>query len=117
MASHTPSSEPSNIERRSARRASLRLFCNQYIDGAPCLSEAVELSMTGALIRRVLGPTHDRASYAIEIGGVAGHEGRVWICAAPVWRLGNYEAVRFIAQSETDRLRLASLIRQAAPLH
>lgn len=112
MESHTSSS---NIERRNARRAPLRLFCNQYIDGSPCLSEAVELSMTGALIRRVLGPSHDRASYALEIGGVTGHEGRVWVCATPVWRLGNYEAVRFIAQSETDRLRLADLIHSAAP--
>jgi hypothetical protein len=114
MQSHTPSSEPSNIERRQSRRAPLRLFCNQYIDGSPCLSEAMELSMTGALIRRVLGPSHDRASYAIELGGV---EGRLWVCATPVWRLGNYEAVRFIAQSETDRLRLADLIHSAAPVH
>jgi hypothetical protein len=104
-----------DIERRAARRAPIHLFCNQYIDGLPYLSEAVELSMNGALVRRVSAPNHDRASYAIEISEPASD--RVWICATPVWRLGNFEALRFVCQSEEDRLRLASLLHAVAPLH
>jgi hypothetical protein len=105
------------IERRTGRRARINLFCNQYIDGTPCLSEALELSMSGALVRRVLGPGLDRASYAIEISEPRTAEGSVWICAAPVWRIGNYEALRFVSQSETDRLRLADLLSSVAPLY
>jgi hypothetical protein len=104
-----------DIERRSARRATIHLFCNQYIDGMACLSEAIELSMNGALVRRVMAPNVDRASYALELAQPRAEEGRVWLCATPVWRLGNYEALRFVSQSETDRLRLADLLHSAAP--
>lgn len=106
-----------DTERRSARRAPIHLFCNQYIDGDPCLSEAMELSMTGMLVRRVLGPTSDRATYAVEIATPESREGRVWLCASPVWRVGTYEALRFVGQSETDRLKLANLLYDVAPLH
>ena len=105
-----------DIERRAARRATIHLFCNQYIDGMACLSEAIELSMNGALVRRVMGPNTDRASYALEIADPRAQDGRVWLCASPVWRLGNYEALRFVSQSETDRLRLADLLHSVAPL-
>ena len=106
-----------DTERRSARRAPIHLFCNQYIDGSPCLSEALEMSMTGALVRRVFGPAVDRATYALEIAPASSREGRVWLCATPVWRVGAYEALRFVAQSETDRLKLANLLHEVAPLH
>ena len=106
-----------DIERRAARRATTHLFCNQYIDGMPCLSEAIELSMNGALVRRVLGPSLDRASYALEIAEPGSQDARVWLCASPVWRIGNYEALRFVSQSEADRLRLADLLQSVAPLH
>ena len=105
------------IERRVGRRAPIHLFCNQYIDGTPCLSEALELSMTGALVRRVLGPGHDRASYAIEIGEPKSQNGRLWLCASPVWRIGDYEALRFVSSSATDKLRLADLLSSVAPVH
>lgn len=101
-------------DRRSARRKVVNLFCNQYIDGMPSLAETIELSMTGALVRRVLGPGHDRSTYAFEIP-IPGSDTRVWLVAVPVWRLGTYEAVRFVMQSGADRLRLATLLDQAAP--
>jgi hypothetical protein len=106
-----------DTERRSARRAPLHLFCNQYIDGTPCLSEALEMSMSGLLVRRVLGPSLDRATYAIEIASAQSRDGRVWLCATPVWRVGAYEALKFVSQSETDRLKLANLLYDVAPLH
>ncbi len=106
-----------SIERRIGRRALTHLFCNQYIDGTPCLSEALELSMSGALVRRVLGPGLDRASYAIEIAEPRSDEGRLWLCASPVWRIGDYEALKFVGASPTDRLRLADLLSSVAPLH
>jgi hypothetical protein len=101
------------IERRTSRRKPVRLFCNQYVDGAPLLGEALELSMTGALVRRVNGPDVDRACYALEVGLAGDPSTSVWLCATPVWRQGVYEAVRFVGQAPQDRLRLAHLIREA----
>jgi hypothetical protein len=98
------------IERRIARRTRVQILCNQYVDGVPFLGEALELSMNGALLRRVLAPDCPRATYAIEIGLPNTLEGRIWVCATPVWRVGDYEAVHFVAQSATDKLRLASLL-------
>lgn len=93
------------------------MFFNQYIDGFPYLGEVLELSMTGALVRRVLGPELDRACYALELGGSdkAPASERLWLCAAPVWRQGAFEAVRFVAQSLSDKLRLASLLGELSP--
>ena len=100
-----------DTDRRSSRRTRVGLFCNQYIDGFPYLSEALEVSMTGALVRRVLGPEVDRACYALELGAERA-EGAdpVWLCATPVWRQGPFEAVRFVAQTLSDKLRLANLL-------
>ncbi|NUP11011.1 MAG: hypothetical protein HOW73_33610 [Polyangiaceae bacterium] len=95
------------LDRRSSRRSKVGLFCNQYIDGFPHLTEALELSMTGALVRRVLGPDVDRACYALELGDGGDS---VWLCATPVWRQGPFEAVRFVAQSLSDKLRLADVL-------
>ncbi len=99
------------LERRSSRRKSVHLFCNQYIDGMPVLGETLELSMSGALVRRVLGPDVDRACYALEIGLPELPHERVFLCAAPIWRSNNFEAVRFVAQTQGDKLRLADLLR------
>jgi hypothetical protein len=101
-------------ERRSGRRARVSLFLNQYIDGAPHLAEAVELSMSGALVRRVIGPEIDRASYALELAAPGRETERVWLCASPIWRIGAFEAVRFVAQGAADRLKLANLIGAVA---
>jgi len=97
-----------DLDRRGGRRTQARLFCNLYIDGFPHLSEALEVSMTGALVRRVLGPDVDRAVYALEVG--VGGDDSVWLCASPVWRKGPFEAVQFVAQTLADRLKLASLL-------
>lgn len=106
-----------DLERRSAPRQPVKLFCNQYIDGAPTLGDALELSMTGALLRRVLGPESDRASYALELGLSDRPEERVWLCATPVWRSGSIEAVRFVAQTPGDKLRLSHLLGRLRTLH
>jgi hypothetical protein len=105
-----------NVERRTARRATAHLFCNQYIDGTPFLGEALELSMSGALVRRVMGPEVERACYALELGLAGDAERRVMLVASPVWRVGAYEAVKFVAQSLGDRLKLASLIGALGPV-
>jgi len=99
------------LERRSSRRKSVHLFCNQYIDGTPVLGETLEISMSGALVRRILGPDVDRACYALEVGLPEQPHERVFLCAAPIWRSGGFEAVRFVAQTLGDKLRLADLLR------
>jgi hypothetical protein len=99
------------LERRLARRANARLLCNQYIDGHPNMGEALELSTTGMLVRRILGPEDDRACYAFELGHVDRPEERFFVCGSPVWRDGAFEAIRFVAQSETDKQRLSALVQ------
>ena len=79
------------------------------------MSDALELSMSGALVRRVLAPETDRACYALELGLAEQAGDRVWLCAAPVWRIGAFEAVRFVALTSADRLRLAHLLGQLKP--
>ncbi len=95
-------------ERRIAPRTRAGIFANQYIDGVPHLADVLELSMTGALVRRVRAPDADRAGYALEIAGTDGAS--VWLCASSVWRVGDFEAVRFVETSHVDRLRLASVL-------
>ena len=70
--------------------------------------------MTGALVRRVLGPEIDRASYALELAAPGETGERLWLCASPIWRMGAFEAVRFVAQGKTDRLKLASVLGATA---
>lgn len=102
------------LERRTAPRRRVQVFCNQYIDGVPYLTDTLELSMTGALVRRVLMPSAERACYTVEIGLPDQPDQRVFVCATPVWREGPFEALRFVAQSLSDKLRLASCIKGAA---
>ena len=99
-------------DRRAATRSRVQVFLNKYVDGVPHLCEAVELSMTGALLRRVHEPDGERACYALEMSASpeSKPEERVWLCATPVWRSGSYEALGFVGQSQLDRLRLASLL-------
>jgi hypothetical protein len=86
---------------------------NQYIDGVPHLVEAVELSSTGVLVRRILGPETSRASYAIELAA-EGKRSAVFLCARPIWQDGDLEALGFVAPSPLDKSRLADLLASAA---
>lgn len=109
-----------DVERRVAPRTPIHIYFNKYIDGMPHLCEAVEISMTGVLLRRVHEPDATRACYALEIAE-AGDPGpepaeRVWLCAAPVWRLGQYEALSFVSPSHLDKLKLADLLASSRPV-
>ena len=103
-----------DIERRAAPRRLANVYFNKYIDGQPYACEAVELSATGMLLRRIHEPDASRACYAVELasGAGAGPEDRVWLCASPVWTAGELEALHFVAQSDRDRERLGALIEQ-----
>lgn len=98
-------------ERRTAPRSRAGIFANQYIDGVPHLADVLELSMTGALVRRVRAPDADRAGYALQLAGRDGES--VWLCASSVWRVGDFEAVRFVETSPVDRLRLAGVLESS----
>jgi hypothetical protein len=95
-------------ERRIAPRNRVDILANQYMDGTPHLADVLELSMTGALVRRVGMPDAERAGYALELAGPAGDP--MWLCAASVWRHGEFEALRFVETSAMDRLLLADLL-------
>jgi len=103
-------------ERRAAPRRPASVYFNKYIDGQPYLCETLSLSETGMLLRRVGEPYAARACYAIELaaGPLEAGEERLWLCASPVWQVGDVEALRFVAQSERDRSRLADLIDRVA---
>jgi hypothetical protein len=95
-------------ERRIAPRSRAEVFANQYIDGVPHLADILELSMSGALVRRVRAPDETRAGYGFELGGRDGAP--IWLCASSVWRVGEFEAIRFLETSHLDRLRLAGVL-------
>jgi hypothetical protein len=103
-------------ERRAAPRSPARVYFNKYIDGRPHLCEAVELSSTGMLTRRIHEPDAERAAYAIELAGgpLAAGDERVWLCASPVWSDGELEALRFIECSDRDRALVEGLIAHVA---
>jgi hypothetical protein len=96
-------------ERRSAPRSPASIYFNKYIDGQPHLCEAIELSATGMLVRKVHEPEAARACYAIEIAPGSEGEG-VWLCATSVWTSGPFEALGFVGQSPRDRERIEALI-------
>jgi hypothetical protein len=103
-------------ERRAAPRRAAHVYFNKYIDGQPYLCEAVEMSATGMLVRRVAEPDTSRACYALEIaaGPMTPGDARIWLCAAPVWQQGDIEALRFVAHSDRDRDALLDLIDRVA---
>jgi hypothetical protein len=103
-------------ERRAAPRTSTRVYFNKYIDGRPHLCEAVELSSTGMLARRIHEPDAPRAAYAVELapGPLEPGEERVWLCACPVWSDGELEALRFVECSDRDRALLQGFLSRVA---
>jgi hypothetical protein len=105
-----------NDERRAAPRAEARVYFNKYIDGRPHLCEAVELSSTGMLARLVGEPDAPRAAYAVELAVGPLDEGhdRVWLCASPVWRTGELEALRFVECSAKDQALLDGMLARLA---
>jgi hypothetical protein len=103
-----------DVERRVSPRRPANLFFNKYIDGHPHACEALEISATGMLVRKIHEPDQERACYAIELAPAADLESgvsppSVWLCATPVWSLGPVEALRFVAQSPEDAARLEAL--------
>jgi hypothetical protein len=105
-----------NTERRAAPRSSARVYFNKYIDGQPHLCEAVEISSTGMLARRIHEPDAPRAAYAIELapGPLGSGDERVWLCASPVWSAGDLEALRFVECSDRDRALLQGVLARVA---
>ena len=102
-------------ERRAAPRRCVDVYFNKYIDGQPFVCEAIELSTTGMLVRKIHEPDAPRACYAVEIASMSeGGEERIWLCATPVWTDGRVEALGFVGQSDRDRERLARLLDAAA---
>jgi hypothetical protein len=104
------------FERRAAPRTSARVYFNKYIDGHPHLCEALELSATGMLVRRIHEPDAERAAYAVELatGPLDGDGERLWLCASPVWSAGELEALRFVECGLRDQALLGGLLERLA---
>src|SRR5438093_11271838 len=102
-------------ERRSCPRSRVHLYFNKYIDGQPYLCEAIELSSSGMLLRRIHEPDLDRVLYGIEIARGASKEPElIWLCGTRIWSCAGFEALGFVAQSDRDLERVNSLIRSCA---
>jgi len=110
-----------DVDRRAAPRSPAHVLFKKYIDGVPYLCEALEISMTGMLVRTLHGPSMPHASYAVELAHPDANGAdvlddddapprRLWLCAVPVWTHGKFQALSFVSQSRLDRLRLADLI-------
>ena len=71
--------------------------------------------MSGMLVRRIHEPEAARACYAVELAEPSGSQPaeRIWLCASPIWKVGQFEALGFIGQSHMDRMRLATLLSTA----
>jgi hypothetical protein len=104
-----------NVERRAAPRSPARVLFNRYVDGQPHLCEAVELSTTGMLARRVHAPEPPRDTYLLEMapGPLQPGKERAWVCATPVWQKGEYEALSFVECSDRDRELIESMVAHA----
>lgn len=94
-------------DRRRASRKSVSIFFNKYLQGVPHLAEALEISETGLVARRIHEPSGPRAVVAVELPG---DEGSVWLCATPVWQNDELEALSFVGASEKDRTRIQALL-------
>jgi hypothetical protein len=84
----------------------VRFYFNKYIDGIPHVCEALELSQSGLVARRIGEPESLVGVVALELDDGAE---RVWVCAERVHREGELEVLRFVATSSADRARLSRL--------
>jgi len=92
------------------------VYFNKYIDGHPYLCEAVEMSSTGMLVRRVREPDAPRAAYALELasGPLSAGESRVWLLREPGVATRELEALAFVGQSAHDTARIEEIIARVA---
>jgi hypothetical protein len=113
---HRNDGSPRRGERRAAPRSTTHIYFNKYIDGHPYLCEALEVSSTGMLVRRIHAPDVERAFYAVEMAGgpLLRGEDRAWLCATPVWTAGDLEALRFVECSDGDHALLAGILAAIA---
>jgi hypothetical protein len=104
-----------NAERRAAPRSPARVLFNRYVDGQPQICEAVELSTTGMLARRVHAPEPARDTWLLEMapGPLQPGEERAWVCATPVWQKGEHEALSFVECSDRDRELIEAMVARA----
>lgn len=107
---------PEDADRRRASRHLVQLFFNKYIDGVPYLCEALELSTSGMLLRRISEPDVIRDAYAFEIGPeYTTPAERLWLYASSIWTWGPFEAVGFVGPSRENKHRLEELIQRSEP--
>ena len=108
-----------DVDRRAAPRSPAHVFFKKYMDGLPYLCEALEISMSGMLVRNLHGRVTQRACYAVELmhpeapddaDPGASTPQSIWLIATPVWTRGDYQALSFVCRSRLDRLRLADLM-------
>jgi len=101
-----------SFERRVSVRARLAkpLWLNKYIEGHPYLSELLDVSEDGLLIRVIREPLNQEDSFPLELG-VPGTPHRMWLWARSVRRVGETQAVRVSYADMLERAQLRQLVR------
>jgi hypothetical protein len=101
-------------DRRKMPRAALTgILFNKYIDGFPFTGELLDLSETGARVRRIHEPDLVRESYPVEIE-LPGIPERLWLWARTVWTDDKEQALRFIAVDGASKASIAAIVEHLA---
>jgi PilZ domain len=106
--------QPMSNDRRKMPRAALTgILFNKYIDGFPFMGELLDLSETGARVRRIHEPDPVRASYPVEIE-LPGIPERLWLWARTVRTDDKEQALRFVAVDAASKTSLAAIVEHLA---
>ncbi len=92
-----------STDRRRGQRIRTNFRVTTYINGRPHECSGVDLSTTGALVRRT-NPRETPLVQHVELGIGAR---RIRGAARTVWADGDLQALRFVGLTDVDRLEIA----------
>ena len=99
-----------NTNRRVGIRIQTEFQVTAYVDGRPVPCMGVDLSTTGALVRR----RSRRQLHLVQRVDLDLGELQIHGAARTVWSDGDLHAVRFIGLSDVDRLEIAEHLDRAS---
>lgn len=97
-------------DRRAGNRMNTHFHITTFIDGRPFPCHGVDLSTTGALVRRRSGRRAPLVQHVeLDIG-----DRLIRGAARTVWSNGELQALRFVGLTDVDRLEIAEHLDRAA---